>query len=164
MNAIRVYRLGHMLHRLRIPLLPRLVQLLIFFLYNSSIPPQCEIGTGSTFGHGCIGVVLNRRCRIGRNVMIGQNTTIGGSFGSGVPVVGDNVYIAAGSRIFGSIVIGDNVIVGANAVVVDDVAPNTVVAGVPARPIATIIEGGLDALRGSWRREGEQQSAFVVAG
>jgi serine O-acetyltransferase len=159
MNAIRVYRLGHRLHRLRVPILPRLIQFIIFFLYNSSIPPQCEIGDGSTFGHGCIGVVLNRRCRIGRDVMIGQNTTIGGTFGSGVPVIGDNVYIAAGSRILGDIVIGNNVIVGANAVVLGSVADNTVVAGAPARAIARIPEGGLDAIHGTWQREGEHQSA-----
>jgi serine O-acetyltransferase len=162
-NAIRLYRLGHALHLRGVPFLPRLVQLLVFLLYNSSVPSECEIGAGSTFSHGCIGVVLNRRCRIGRNVMIGQNVTVGGSFGSDVPVIGDNVYIGPGARILGGIAIGDNVVVGANAVLTVDVAPNTIVAGVPARPIASIADGALDALRGTLRRDGrEQQLAEAV--
>src|SRR5207249_7719324 len=65
------------------------VALPIFFLiYNSSIPMSAEIGQGTTFGHGGMGVVLHSRCRIGSNVAIGQQVTIGGrSRLWGVPVV-----------------------------------------------------------------------------
>jgi serine O-acetyltransferase len=57
-----------------------------------------------------------------------------------VPVIGNNVYIGPGARIIGNIIVGDNVIIGANAVVVKDVSPYSVVAGVPAKIIAYITE------------------------
>lgn len=48
-------------------------------------------------------------------------------------VIEDNVWIGAHASIPGGIVIGKGVIVAAGAVVVDDVADNCIVAGVPAR-------------------------------
>ena len=43
--------------------------------------------------------------------------------------------IGAGAKILGNIRIGDFAVIGANAVVVKDVAPGAVVAGVPAREL-----------------------------
>jgi acetyltransferase-like isoleucine patch superfamily enzyme len=48
-------------------------------------------------------------------------------------VIEDNVWIGAHASIPGGIVIGKGVIVAAGAVVVDDVADNCIVTGVPAR-------------------------------
>jgi serine O-acetyltransferase len=56
------------------------------------------------------------------------------------PVIGDNVYIAAGSRVLGGIKIGNDVIIGANAVVIKDVPDNCIVAGIPAKVISKKIE------------------------
>jgi len=82
------------------------------------------------------GIVVHARAVIGRNCVIGQNTTIGGKSGwYEVPVIGDNVHISAGARILGPIRIGNNVIIGANAVVVKDVPDNCIVAGIPAKII-----------------------------
>jgi acetyltransferase-like isoleucine patch superfamily enzyme len=47
--------------------------------------------------------------------------------------VGNNVWIGHGAQILRGVTVGDNAIVGAGAVVTRDVAPNAVVAGVPAR-------------------------------
>ena len=44
-----------------------------------------------------------------------------------VPTIGDNVTIYPGAKIIGKITIGDNCEIGANAVVVHDVPPNTLV-------------------------------------
>lgn len=46
--------------------------------------------------------------------------------------------IGAGAVILGGIIIGSHSIIGANAVVVDDVPPYSVVAGVPAKVIRRI--------------------------
>lgn len=148
MNAIRFYRLANFLYRSKVPLLPGFVRYLMFLLFNSFIPPQCQIGRGSYFAHGGIGVVLHPDCRIGERVLIGQGVTLGGTFGSGVPVIDDDVWIGPGVRILGDITVGNNSIIGANAVVTKDIEPNSVVGGVPARLIRTIKPGALDVING----------------
>ena len=49
--------------------------------------------------------------------------------------IGNDVWIGAKATVTKGVTIGDGAIIGANAVVTVDVAPGTVVAGVPARPI-----------------------------
>ena len=76
-----------------IPVLPKLITLLIFLIYNSKIPYQAKIGRGSTFGYGGIqakigrgstfgyggmGVVIHSKSIIGVNCTICQQVTIGG--------------------------------------------------------------------------------------
>ena len=149
MNAIHIYRVANYLYRMHVPLLPGLLRFLMFLLYNSAIPPQCSIGKGSSFAHGGIGTVLHQDCRIGERVLIGQGVTIGGTFGSGAPTIGSDVWIGPGVRILGDIFVGSNTIIGANAVVIRDVAENSVVAGVPAKLTRTINPGALDVLKGT---------------
>jgi serine O-acetyltransferase len=50
-------------------------------------------------------------------------------------VIGDNVYIGPGAKLFGAIVVGDNAAIGANCVVTRDVPENGVVVGVPGQVI-----------------------------
>jgi serine O-acetyltransferase len=134
LNAYYFYRLGHLLHKYKIPVIPKLVKLITFLVYNSSIPPECKIGHGTRFAYGGIGVVLHKRSVLGKNCTIGTNVTIGGrSKHYNVPEIGNNVYISTGSKILGPIKIGDNAVIGANAVVIHDVPPNTTVVGVPAK-------------------------------
>ena len=47
LNAIRLYRLANWLYRHHIPLLPKLLQLLIFINYNCSINYRMKIGRGT---------------------------------------------------------------------------------------------------------------------
>lgn len=139
MNAITFYRVSHWLYVKRVPVLPLFIKYLIFILFNSVIPYSCVIGTGSRFAYGAIGVVLHSRSVIGRNVIIGQGVTVGRQLDpEGIPSIGDNVYISAGSRVLGGIEVGSNVIIGANSVVIKNVPSNSIVAGVPARVIRTI--------------------------
>lgn len=148
MNAIRLYRVAHYLHCKHIPLLPGLLRLLMFLLYNSVIPPQCSIGKNSWFAHGGIGVVLHPDCLIGERVLIGQGVTIGGNFGSGAPKIGNDVWIGPGARILGAVTIGCNSIIGANAVVIEDVVENSVIGGVPGKLIKSIRPGALNVKEG----------------
>ena len=153
MNAIYIYRVANFLYRAHIPLLPGLLRFLMFLLYNSVIPPQCSIGKDSSFAHGGIGTVLHPDCRIGERVLIGQNVTLGGTFGSGVPTVESDVWIGPGVRILGKVTIKRNSIIGANAVVTRDVAENSVVGGVPAKLIRAIKPDSLDVANGRLRDE-----------
>jgi len=51
------------------------------------------------------------------------------------PTIGNRVTIGAGAKILGDITIGDDSRIGANAVVVKNVPPNSVVVGVPGQII-----------------------------
>ena len=134
MNAIYLHRIAHYFFKKRIPIIPSFFSYLNFILFNSYIPASTVIGKKSKFAYGGIGVVIHSRAIIGNKVVIGQNVTVGRQLDpDGVPVIGNNVYISAGSRILGNITIGNNVIIGANSVVIANVADNTIVAGVPAR-------------------------------
>ena len=52
--------------------------------------------------------------------------------------IGKNAWIGAGATILPGVTIGDNAVVGAASVVTRDVAPDTIVAGNPARVIKHI--------------------------
>lgn len=108
-----------------------------FLIFNSSVPPQVKIGKGSRFAYGGIGVVINKRVKIGNNCIIGQGITIGGRGKDrpGQVIIQDNVYIGAGARILGTLTIGEGSIIAPNAVVLKDVPTGCIVAGVPAKVI-----------------------------
>lgn len=110
----------------------------LFDVY-SVIPYTAEVGDETKFAYGGIGCVVQSRAKIGKRVIIGQNSTIGRSLDpEDFPTIGDDVYISAGVRIIGNINEGNNVIIGANAVVNRSVEENCIVAGVPARVIRKI--------------------------
>jgi serine O-acetyltransferase len=138
-NVYRWYRVAHYLGEHRVPLLPRALTLLIRLVFGCYIPYRATIGAGTKFGYGGIGVVIHDKSVIGRDCTIGQGVTLGGGrgglgrYGTGVPRLGDNVFVGAGAKLLGPVELGDNSVVGANAVVTSDVAANTVVAGIPAR-------------------------------
>ena len=106
--------------------------------YGIQIPVTVRIGEGFYIGHFG-GIVINGAATIGKNVNISHDVTIGVSnrwSNKGVPIIGDEVYIAPGAKIIGRIVIGNNVAIGANAVVTKDMPDNACVAGVPAKTIS----------------------------
>lgn len=139
MNAIGLYRLGHLCYKKHVPIVPSITKAMIFLLFNSVVPFSAEIGKQSKFAYGGIGVVVHSRAKIGDRVILGQNTTIGRSLDpEDIPVIGNDVYISAGARIVGKIKVGNNVIIGANAVVNKDIPDNCIAAGVPARVIRSI--------------------------
>lgn len=100
-----------------------------FSMYPTTFGPGLKIGH---YGN----VVVNGRTRIGKNCEIQMGVNIGIHKGE-VPVIGDNVYIGPGAKIFGGIRIGNNVSIGANAVINKDIPDNCVVVGVPGEIIKT---------------------------
>lgn len=84
-------------------------------------------------------IVVSGDARIGKNCRIHVCTNIGRAPAKGVdgaPIIGDNVYIGPGVKMFGGINIGDNCVIGANAVVNKSFPSNCTIAGVPAKKIS----------------------------
>ncbi|APU71783.1 2,3,4,5-tetrahydropyridine-2,6-dicarboxylate N-acetyltransferase [Companilactobacillus crustorum] len=115
------------------------------------IRDQVEIGSNAVIMMGAVinigaeigaktmidmGAVLGGRAIVGKNSHIGANAVLAGVVepASAQPVrVGDNVIIGANAVVLEGIQVGDNAVVGAGAVVTKDVAPGSVVAGIPAK-------------------------------
>jgi serine O-acetyltransferase len=139
MTAIELYRVGRWCYERGIPIVPKLVYYLIRLIFHSVVPMSVEIGEGTSMAY-CLGIVLHARCRIGKNVVIAHQVTVGGQSGRyGLPVIEDNCYIGPGAKVLGPIRIGAGSLVGANAVVINDVPPRSVVAGIPAQIIRSDI-------------------------
>ncbi len=79
-------------------------------------------------------IVVNPAVRAGANCRIHPSTSIGDY--NGTPVLGDNVYIGPGAKLYGPITIGNNVAIGANAVVNSSFPDNCTIGGIPARVLS----------------------------
>lgn len=103
-----------------------------------SIPINC-VGKGLCIAH--IGqIIINPYASIGENCRIHVGVNIGADarISNAVPIIGNNVYIGAGAKIFGQIEIADGIAIGANAVVNKSfLEENISIAGVPAKKIGT---------------------------
>jgi len=88
---------------------------------------------------GCVDLVFPEKVRIGRNCVIAGEAALlsHGPFqleGERC-VIGDNCYIGYGAIILPGVTVGAGSIVGAGAVVTENVPPEMIVAGNPARRI-----------------------------
>lgn len=133
-HAVLVLRFGQWARRrpkvFRLVLDPVYVILDFFIqvIWGIEIPRGAKIGPGLYIGHFG-GITVSSIAVIGRDCNLSQGITIGVSgAGSkrGAPVIGDNVYIAPGARLFGKITIGNNVKIGANAVIHKDLPDNAI--------------------------------------
>lgn len=75
-------------------------------------------------------ITVNFKAVIGKNVTMYKGSTIGMDK-SGVPVIGDNVYIGLNATIVGGIHIVNDTLIAPNSFVNFDVPPHSVVLGNP---------------------------------
>lgn len=112
---------------------------------DTRIGSFCDIGRDVTIGSNCnvqAHVTISNGCTVSNDVFIGPNTSV---LNDKFPLskcltpstIQDNVIIGACVTILPNITIGENSVVAASSVVTKDVPPETVVKGVPARPMMT---------------------------
>ncbi|WP_071459279.1 2,3,4,5-tetrahydropyridine-2,6-dicarboxylate N-acetyltransferase [Bacillus massilinigeriensis] len=113
---------------------------------NAVIMMGAVINIGSVIGEGTMidmNATLGGRATVGKNCHVGAGAVLAGVIEppSARPVVvEDDVLIGANAVILEGVQVGKGAVVAAGAVVVEDVPPNTVVAGIPARVIKVIDE------------------------
>lgn len=134
--VILIYRVGNFFYEKKMRGISKLFSLINRVLFSVWLPSSAKIGEKFTIGYWGLGIVIHSRTVIGNNCQINQNVTIGRNFGDkDVPILGDNVYVGAGSVIFGEIKIGNNVIIGSNSLVNKDIPDNVTVVGNPFKII-----------------------------
>ena len=111
---------------------------IISILLGFSIPPNV-FGPGLSIGHRGT-IVVNGNSKVGANCRIHVCVNIGTKAGYSdvAPILGDNIYIGPGAKLFGLIYIADGIAIGANSVVDKSFEEeNITIAGVPARKISS---------------------------
>lgn len=132
---------AHICYRLRmrllargIPILPRILHKISMMTAQMSIGDPVHLHPGIYFPHGQ--VVLDGLVEIQSGTVIAPWVSIGlvaGDFRG--PTIGKQVFIGTGSSLLGPFTVGSGAIVGSGAVVTKDVPENTMVVGIPAKPV-----------------------------
>ena len=137
LHAIWAHRIAHVLYKKRFFFMARMISQVSRFFTGIEIHPGATIGRRLFIDHG-MGVVIGETCEIGDNVTLYQGVTLGGTGkekGKRHPTIEDNVLIATGAKVLGSITVGKNSKVGAGSVVLKEVPPNSTVVGIPGRVV-----------------------------
>ena len=145
--AVTIHRLAHVLYKLKVPIIPRVMSELAHSKTGIDIHPGATIGEGFFIDHGT-GVVIGETTVIGKNVKLYQGVTLGAlSFPkdpeTGVlmkghkrhPNIEDNVVIYAGATILGGdTTIGHDSEIGGNVWLIESVPPCSRVYNKPPAP------------------------------
>lgn len=135
LHAIWSHRIAHWFYKKKMFFIARSISQISRFFTGIEIHPGAKIGRRFFIDHG-MGVVIGETCEIGDNVVLYQGVTLGGTGkekGKRHPTLKDNVLVASGAKVLGSITIGENSKVGAGSVVLKDVPPNATVVGIPGK-------------------------------
>ncbi len=132
--CISVYRMAHILYKLGIPVLPRVMTEYAHGNTGIDIHPGATIATPFFIDHGT-GIVIGETARIGKHVKLYQGVTLGAltvekemANTKRHPDIEDHVVIYAGSTILGGkTVIGHHTVVGGNTWITESVLPHSVV-------------------------------------
>lgn len=131
--AMTHHRIAHSLHKLAVPIIPRIISEIAHSKSGIDIHPGASIGSYFAIDHGT-GVVIGETTIIGQNVVIYQGVTLGAKGfrfdeqGNALniprhPIIEDNVRIYSNSSILGRITIGKGSVIGGNMWIDKDIAP-----------------------------------------
>lgn len=149
--AMTYHRIAHVLYRLEVPLIPRIISEMAHSRTGIDIHPGAQIGEYFFIDHGT-GTVIGETSIIGNNVRIYQGVTLGAkSFpldehGNPIknvprhPIVEDDVIIYSGATILGRITIGRGAEVGGNVWITEPVPAGTKV--MKSTPPDNVVKNG----------------------
>lgn len=132
-NTMTHYRIAHALHKMQVPVIPRIITEQAHSKTGIDIHPGATIGEYFAIDHGT-GVVIGETCIIGNHVTLYQGVTLGAkSFKYDAegnmlnvprhPIIEDYVTIYSNASILGRITIGHHSIIGGNIWVTNDIPP-----------------------------------------
>lgn len=130
--AIAVYRIAHLLLKLEVPYIPRILTELVHSRTGIDIHPGAKIGRRFCIDHGT-GIVIGETTEIGDDVKIYQGVTLGAlsvnkeqAKQKRHPTIENEVVIYAEATILGgNTVIGRNSIIGGNVWLTESVPPHS---------------------------------------
>ncbi len=143
-KAVIHYRLAHILYKLGVPLVARIISDIAHSVTGIDIHPGAQIGDSFFVDHGT-GVVIGETSIIGRHVRIYQAVTLGAkSFRKdedGIlvkgeprhPIIEDDVVIYAGATVLGRITVGKGSSIGGNVWLTHSVPPHSNISQAKAR-------------------------------
>lgn len=136
MEAMAVHRVAHLMHKLGIPLVPRMMSESIHSRTGIDIHPGAEIGESFFIDHGT-GVSIGETSTIGCNVRMHHGVTLGAlsveNHGNAIqgkkrhPTIEDDVRIYANATILGPVTIGKGSTVYPGTMITSDIPPYSVV-------------------------------------
>ncbi|MET3684055.1 serine O-acetyltransferase [Alkalibacillus flavidus] len=132
-HAVWAHRVAHGFQKRNMKFIARVISQMSRFFTGIEIHPGAKIGRRFFIDHG-MGVVVGETCEIGDNVTIFQGVTLGGTGKEGGkrhPTLKDNVLVATGAKVLGSITIEEHSKIGAGSVVLKDVPKYSTVVGIP---------------------------------
>lgn len=131
------YRTAHVLYRLGVPRIPRMLTELAHSRTGIDIHPAAQIGEYFCIDHGT-GVVIGETTIIGSHVVLYQGVTLGAKnfeFDDQGrpkdlprhPILEDHVTVYSNTSILGRVRIGANTVIGGNVWLTQDVPANSIV-------------------------------------
>ena len=150
-NTMTHYRVAHVLHKMGVPVIPRIMTEQAHSKTGIDIHPGAEIGEYFAIDHGT-GVVIGETTIIGNHVSLYQGVTLGAksfkydSEGNILnvprhPIIEDNVTIYSNASILGRITIGHDSVIGGNIWVTNDIPPYSRVQ--QSKAVESSFQGGL---------------------
>ena len=136
-HAVIYHKLTHWLYLHKRFFLARMISQFARTMTGVEIHPGAKIGRGLFIDHG-MGIVIGETAEVGDYCTIYHGVTLGGTgkdTGKRHPTIGNNVLISTGAKMLGPFTVGDNSRIGANAVVLQEVPPDSTVVGVKARVV-----------------------------
>jgi serine O-acetyltransferase len=140
--AVIIFRVASTAHHKGLRPISRFLFFMNIVLFGAELHPGAIVQPGLVIPH-TVGMGFASGCRIGERALLLRATAMGGAGNPkrpGQPTLGDDVSLMDSAKVLGPVHIGDRSIVGTNAVVIDDVPPDTFVYGVrksdTMRPLA----------------------------